>query len=292
MIQNAREITYNLQGRWYRNYGVAPCPVCQPEGRKDQNALTLTDGEDGRLLAHCKKSGCDFREILSAAGNAPGQYSPPALNVFAQRAAADKAVANTKQRKAFALWKEALPIEGTIAETYLRGRGIICALPESLRFHPACWHPTKKRYPAMLARIDGAEHFALHRTYLSADGSGKAMSVPSRAMLGAVSGGAVRLTKGQDTLVVAEGIETSLSLLSGILDTPAAAWAALSTSGMAGLLLPKLPGKLIIATDGDDAGKAAGYRLAERATAKGWMASLLPAPKGRDWNDVLNMKGE
>jgi DNA primase len=51
-------------------------------------------------------------------------------------------------------------------------------------------------------------------------------------------------------------------------------------------------GKLTIAPDGDPAGKSAAHSLAERATALGWQVSLLPAPDGRDWNDILAMKGE
>ena len=56
------------------------------------------------------------------------------------------------------------------------------------------------------------------------------------------------------------------------------------------LHLPPKPGELTIATDGDGAGRAAGYALAERAHALGWKVSTLPAPEGRDWNDFLAMK--
>ena len=35
------------------------------------------------------------------------------------------------------------------------------------------------------------------------------------------------------------------------------------------------------------AGIAAGHALAERAHALGWQVSLLPAPDGFDWNDIL-----
>jgi hypothetical protein len=106
-------------------------------------------------------------------------------------------------------------------------------------------------------------------------------------MLGCTRGGAVRLSRGGESLAVAEGIETALSLLSGLLPRPAATWAAQSASGMARLSLPPDPGHLTIATDGDPAGRKAGYALAERADAQGWHVSLLPAPEGRDWNDVL-----
>ena len=91
--------------------------------------------------------------------------------------------------------------------------------------------------------------------------------------------------------MVAEGIETALSLASGLLRRPATVWAALSTSGLIGLHLPPLPGRLTIATDGDARGRSAGHALADRATALGWTVGLLPAPDGRDWNDVLNMEG-
>ncbi|WP_246045587.1 toprim domain-containing protein [Rubellimicrobium roseum] len=127
----------------------------------------------------------------------------------------------------------------------------------------------------------------MHRTYLRADGSGKANVEPAKAMLGGTAGGAVRLSNRAGQLVVAEGIETALSLASGLLSAPASVWAALSTSGMRSLRLPLAPGRLAIAPDGDEAGHAAARALAERAHALGWWVDLLPAPQGWDWNDVL-----
>jgi hypothetical protein len=91
-------------------------------------------------------------------------------------------------------------------------------------------------------------------------------------------------------LVVAEGVETALSLACGLLCVPAAIWAALSTSGIRGLHLPPQPGRLTIAPDGDEPGRAAAHALAERAHALGWAVSLLTAPEGRDWNDILQTR--
>jgi hypothetical protein len=130
----------------------------------------------------------------------------------------------------------------------------------------------------------------VHRTYLRADGTDKADIDPPKAMLGAVAGGAIRLSEGAGRLVVAEGIETGLSLSCGLLRTPVNVWAALSTSGIRGLLLPTQPGRLTIAPDGDPAGRDAANALAERAHALGWQVSLLPAPDGCDWNDILTGK--
>jgi hypothetical protein len=290
-MTEAQRITAALQGRWYGRYGLARCPA---HGDKTPS-LTLADGPSGRLLAHCK-TGCDFRDVLDALrglGIVEGQGTVPQTDPaeLARYAEAQRKEAEKKERQALAVWQDTLPVHGTAADTYLRGRGITCALPDSLRFHPACWHPTAQRLPAMVARIDGADRFAVHRTYLRPDGGGKAGADPAKAMLGAVAGGAVRLAQGQDALAVGEGIETALSLSSGLLRGSVAIWAALSAPGMAGLRLPPIPGRLTVATDGDAPGIAAGHQLAERATALGWQVSLFPAPHGRDWNDILYTKG-
>jgi hypothetical protein len=292
-MSDARDLTTALGGKWYRKYGAAPCPVCQPERNKGQNASTLADGRNGRLVLDCKKSGCAFLDILAAAGVRSGDYVSPDAATLAQRETEQFSAAEKKGAQAKQVWTEAQPIAGTIAETYLRGRGITCDLPQVLRFHASCWHgPTAKRYPALVAAVQGASLPAVHRTYLRGDGSGKADIDSAKLMLGAVAGGAVRLTEGPGPLVVAEGIETALSLASGLLRTPATVWAALSTSGIRGLRLPDHPGRLTIAPDGDKAGREAANALAARAHALGWQVSLLPAPDGRDWNDILTMKGE
>lgn len=291
-MTDARTLTQDLGGKWYRNFGAAPCPICQPGKHKGQNALTLADGRDGRLLANCKKLGCSFTDILAAAGLCPGDYRPPNPAELAKREAEARAIAQRKAMLARTVWDEARPIPGTLAETYLRNRGITCDLPDNLRFHGSCWHgPTAARHPALVALVQGGETLAVHRTYLAADGMGKAPFDPAKMMLGGAGGGAVHLTQGAGPLVVAEGIETALSLASGLLSGPATIWAALSTSGLRGLVLPKTPHRLTIATDGDDAGRTAGHALAERAHALGWQVSLLSAPEGRDWNDILRKKG-
>lgn len=290
-MTEAERITRALGGKWYRRYGLACCPA---HGDR-RPSLTLNNASDGKLLAHCK-TGCAFVDVLDALrarGIVEGTAQRPATDpaIMARHEAEARADADKRERQALGLWREGSHVHGTLAETYLRGRGITCPLPDTLRFAPACWHPTAKRLPAMLARVDGAERFALHRTYLAPDGSAKAAIDPPKAMLGAVAGGAVRLSDAQGPLVVAEGIETALSLASGLLGRPATVWAALSTSGLMGLVLPPVPSRLTIATDGDDAGRKAGLALADRATALGWAVSLLPAPQGRDWNDILCMKG-
>lgn len=293
-MTEAQRITSALpKGKWHGRYGLACCPA-----HGDRNpSLSLSDGPSGRLLAHCK-AGCDFLSILDALrglGLIDGRGTVPQTDPaeLARYEAEQRREAEKRERQAQSIWADAQSISGTIVETYLREvRGITSPLPDSLRFHRTCWHgATAQRLPAMIARIEGAERFAVHRTYLRPDGTAKADIAPAKAMLGNTAGGAVRLSAGAGPLVVAEGIETALSLASGLLRGPASIWAALSTSGMAGLRLPPAPHRLTIATDGDEAGRSAGNKLAERAAALGWAVSILPAPDGRDWNDILTMKG-
>ena len=41
-MTDPRTLTIELGGKWHQSYGAAPCPVFQPERRRDQNALTIS----------------------------------------------------------------------------------------------------------------------------------------------------------------------------------------------------------------------------------------------------------
>jgi hypothetical protein len=285
----AHELTQALGGRWHGSYGCAACPVCQPDRRRDQNALTLSDGRAG-LLLNCKKSGCDFRDILNASGLQPREYRKPHIVEIMRRNADAQKQAEKRVQAARRLWGETLPMAGSPAEVYLRSRGISCHMPDTIRFHPRCFHgPTQTRLPAMVAVLENGEGFAVHRTFLSDDGSGKAgLPDGDKMMLGCVCGGAVRLSETPGPLVVAEGIESALSLMSGLLSGPVTVWAALSTSGIRSLVLPEQTGQLAIASDGDCPGREASRALANKAHDLGWRVSILDPGDGRDFNDILN----
>ena len=200
-MSEAQRITMALRGRWHGAYGVALCPA-HPNRRIP--ALSLADGSDGRLLALCH-AGCGFPAVLDALrglGLVSGtrRYSPLDAADLARLRQAREAGAAKREAEAFACWREAQPIGGTLAERYLRGRAITAELPATLRFHPACWHPTAKRLPALMAMVEGAPRFAVHRTYLAEPGR-KAELEPAKAMLGAVVGGAVRLAEAEGQLV-------------------------------------------------------------------------------------------
>jgi hypothetical protein len=277
----ARELTLSLYGKWYGNHGSAPCPVCQPDRRKDQHGLSVK-AEAGRLLIWCHKTGCDFRDVLDAAGiarDAPNLAPVVAPQAEAQRAAYDAA----KREQARRIWGHAGPICGTKGEAYLRGRGITCPLPPSLRWSVDLFHGPSGRYlSAMVASVSTG---GVHRTFF--ENAGGRIEGNAKMMLGPCAGGAVALSEAQGALVACEGIETGLSLLSGLLDAPTSVWAALSTSGVRALDLPPTPGRLILAPDGDAPGMAAAEVLGNRAYALGWQVYMMAPPEGKDWNDVL-----
>lgn len=83
----------------------------------------------------------------------------------------------------------AQPIVGTLAEAYLRSRGITrVAGLNVLRFHPRCYYRTggaTETWPAMIAAVtdNDGRITGIQRTWLARDGSGKApLETPRRAM--------------------------------------------------------------------------------------------------------------
>lgn len=278
-----RTLTAALGGRWFGSYGRARCPACG--GKADNPPLAIKRGDKG-LLLHCFR-GCDYRDIKGALGAyGPTEVNPLTAADAEQQGKADAALAEKKARQAEACWAETKPITGTPAEAYLQARGITIH-PGDVRFHPECWHgPTAKRLPAMVGRIRGGDGFGIHRTYLHPEGR-KADVRPAKMMLGGAKGGAVRVREAFGPLLVGEGIESVLSAISALPDV-GSAWAALSTSGLMSVTLPRKPGELIVAVDGDDAGRKAGQSLARRATAAGWKVSNADPGDGLDFNDLVS----
>lgn len=286
-MTDAHTLTLALQGRWYGHYGLAYCPA---HLNTRTPALSLADGDDGRLLTKCF-TGCSFIEIVEALRglgiSEPGRTFRPDPAEMARRREAERQQALRRQRQAEQVWTEAQPIGGTVAETYLRNRAIAGPPPDCLRFHPDCWHgPTARRYPALVACVTRRGQIqGVQRIYLTGDGS-KAAIDPVKLSLGKCAGGAVRLADGAGALVVCEGIETGLSLVDGLRGRCGAVWACLGTKGLEAIELPAGLPELVIAPDGDAPGIEAANALAARAISEGVPVRIMPPPKGQDWNDV------
>ena len=188
------------------------------------------------------------------------------------------------------------PIAGTIAQAYLRKRGITdLRNTDSLHFHPKCYYrpmdtARTETWPAMVAsvtdlagRITGA-----HRTWLDRAGLGKApIDTPRRAM-GDLLGNAVRFGASADVMAAGEGIETVLSLRQALPRMPTLA--GLSAAHLAAIAFPENLRRLYIVRDNDPAGDTARDTLAERANAAGIEAIVL-TPELEDHNEDLLILG-
>ena len=188
------------------------------------------------------------------------------------------------------LWQRCRAIDGTHAEAYLHARAIHrCRFP-ALRFHPALFYReggAMRRLPALVAAVTGAGGTVtgVHRTWLDPSRPAKAPVTRPRKALGRVHGLAVRFgNPAPTTLLVGEGIETVLSLVTAIPDTVAAA--ALSAGSLGAFTPPAGLQRLVIARDNDPDGERAAARLARRCTRAGLAAHVL-VPEGADFNDDL-----
>ncbi|GHB47566.1 hypothetical protein GCM10007094_41070 [Pseudovibrio japonicus] len=296
-MSEAQDIVRALGGDFKGSSGQAPCPCCQRERRKDQRGLSVKDAS-GKTLLTCHKSSCSASDVFAALrGGGIVKNQRETVNCTPFDIEKERQERNRQKVKTQALcdhiFSEAVPISGTPVETYLKTRGIIVQghkMRDTLRFHPALRHsPSSQELPAMVARVRGPNGLpiGLHRTFLKPYGLGKASVSPARMMLGSCAGGAVRLGPNRPMIMLAEGIETALSL--GIV-SHMTVWATLSTSGLKGLRLPKIPTAeiVILAADNDPAGVSAAEEAAVRFEAERRTVTII-APKaiGADWNDVL-----
>ena len=206
------------------------------------------------------------------------------------------------------LWRRCRAIDGTHAEAYLRARRLTRCRFAALRFHPELIHRVDdgvRRLPALVAAVTadaqqrsgpeeqpGSGHRPGHaavcgvlRTWLDPIKPAKANLTRPRKALGRVHGRAVRFgAPACGTLLVGEGIETVLSIVTAMPDTVAAA--ALSAGSLGAFAPPAGVTRLVIARDNDAEGERAAERLVRRCARTG-VAALAVVPEGNDFNDDL-----
>ncbi|PWC39357.1 toprim domain-containing protein [Azospirillum sp. TSO35-2] len=189
------------------------------------------------------------------------------------------------------LFARSRPLAGTLAETYLRNRGIPDVRKHgSLRFQPHCWYRDADdrlaEGPALIAAVTALDGrlTGVQRTWLDPSGGGKAAMPSPRRALGHLLGNGVRFGVARDVLAAGEGVETVLALRTVLPALPMVA--ALSAGHLAALHLPPTLRRLYVARDNDAAGRRAAKRLGSRAEALG-IEALVLAPVLGDLNDDL-----
>ncbi len=302
---------------------VGSCPVCGGTDRFSINTKKQVWNCRG-----CGKGGgivdlamfCDHSDFPTAvhtlAGIEPGR---PALKPDPAKIAAAKAKAERVELeeqldeaerffKAMTIWQEAVLIEGTPVEAYLRTYRKL-DIPDGLsgdvlRFHPACPFGRGTTHPCMVAlvrNVQTSDPQAIHRTALHLDGTPvKIYGRTARLALGSTKNGAVKLTDDADVttgLFIGEGIETTIA---GMMRPQCyrPAWALLSAGNIGSF--PVLSGIecLTIMVDHDHAdkrGRRAG-EVAARECAERWAAAgrevfgQIPTQEGWDMADVASRR--
>ena len=253
-------------------------------------------GEHGDLLDVIRES-CglvDFHLVVGEARRFLSLPRPqPTPNCHTRRLPLAPAGSSESARRLFAMSQ---PIAGTIAETYLRKRGITALREASaLRFHPRCYYrpdvdaPTEI-WPALVAAVTNLSGniTGAHRTWLGPSGYDKApVDTPRRAM-GHLLGHGVRFGIAADAMAAGEGLETMLSLRTALPALPMLA--ALSANHLAAILFPAKLRRLYIARDRDPAGELAVATLTGRARSAG-IEALTLAPALEDFNEDLRELG-
>jgi hypothetical protein len=263
---------------------IGPCPVCGGRDRFAVNPKKAVwncrgSGKGGDVIDLVRHlDGCGFNDAVE---QLTGEKSAGFDQARHAKAKAEGAERQRRQHeKAAWLWSQRRPIEGTIAEMYLRqARAVTCPLPPTLAFLPP---GGPGQHPAMIAAFalpgeiepgvlgEPPNVEAVHLTLLRRDGNGKAEVERPKLFIGSPGNLPVVLAPPNDLLALAitEGIEDGLTAhhVAGL-----GAWAA-GSAGRMPAIAETLPGyieSVTIFAHADKAGQDGALALAEALDRRG-----------------------
>ncbi len=280
-----------------------PCPVC---GGKDRFRFDDKGGSGSFFCNQCgpgygihllqKTMGVEYAAacrmiegVIGVAATSDGPAAPA-------KSERDRVSATLRAKE---VWEGAAHLAaGSRVADYLRSRGlspVIGGPLKSIRSVDRLLYLDEQgefrgRLPAMVALIHDADRrpTGIHRTFLTADGSGKAPVPVPRKILGSLpAGSAVRLGDPSGALGIAEGVETALA---AALLFKVPVWAALTAGNLETWTPPDGVTEIHVFGDSDKnfTGQRAAYALANRLALQRFTVTVqLPQPLGDDWNDVV-----
>src|ERR1035437_2264504 len=280
-----------VAGGWVslRRHGqkmVGPCPICSADP-KSRDATRFECWADGWVCAVCadggdvirlveRVNGCSFMDAIAFLGGkrelVPGEAmlaEAHRAKLRAERERESKAYRERERRKLWAMWHPAVPIAGTVAESYLALRHLTAPVTSTARLRYLANCPmyvtgaasTKPVHtgPAMLAAIVGADgrFSGLHITWLDlARPKGKAEVpdpttgdlLPAKKVRGSKSGGRIEIVPraAPRRLIIGEGIETVLAVWTALDGagqdlTDTAFWSAVDLGNLGGRAAATVP---------------------------------------------------
>jgi CHC2 zinc finger/Toprim domain len=277
---------------------IGACPQC---GGRDRFAVSIRKqiflcrgcGRSGDVIAFVQHlDQCDFKTaVLTLAGDEHRPIAPVVKPTEEHNKESDQ----EKTERALKIWDEASEVNGTLAEQYLRRRGL--ELPDddhALRFYSPC-PIAGAAYPALIALFRDVltdQPKAIHRIALAPGGI-----LIAKRMLGRVAGCAVKLDADENvelSLSVGEGIETMIAArMRGFRP----AWALGSAGAIKQFPVLAGIGALTILVDNDEAdrnGRRAGPDAAAECSAR-WTAAdrevrrIVPRRTGHDMADLAEV---
>ena len=290
--ERLKPIARALGGRKVGGGWIARCPA-----HDDRDpSLSIHDGAGGKLLVHCH-AGCDQVQVIEALRTRglwsdrqgpPGQVITLPRPVSTVSASAIAMMPSGREAAIAHLARGRARRQTRWSRSICGSRGIALPTPRELRFHAALRHPSGGVWPAMVALVTRApegEPFAIHRTFLSRDGKGKAPIEPQKMMLGPCRGGAVRLAPATAT---ADGRRRHRDLprryaggraagLGGAVDIRACARS---------VCLPRCA-RWSCSQTATTPGEAAAREAALRWKRQGRRVRIARPPHGFDFNDLL-----
>ncbi len=239
------------------------------------------------ILFHCF-AGCSQVEVLEALARqgipSTALFNGSSLPIPPKSPTIDKPSAN-----ALRLWKQALPISGSMAESYLRHRHIDIASSELRYLARTPFGPKGhvRFLPAMLAAVrTDTGIIAIQRTFLEARTAKQANFKNPKRALGTPGIGTVRLFPPRNGILgLAEGSESALSATI-LKDIPC--WATLGNERFGIVTIPESVRELYLFVDNDAGGDLAEKKAREHFAMPGRSIYRLSPPNpGDDWNDEL-----
>lgn len=263
-----------------------PCPIC---GGHDRYRFSDYKGGGEYYCSHCgpgngfdlimKTKDWDFPATAKEIDRLLGD---DIMEVFKPKVDMEK-----RRRDLNALWAKGT--DPDIVTEYMRNRGITLPVGDicSLRGIPDMYlSGSALRHRGLLAmmRDHNGNPVSIHRTYFATK---ERKIMPP---LGEMRGTSVRLgTDPEDTVVVGEGIETTLAGMQHY--DIKSGYAAISAFGMENLKLPGSISRIIILADNDKSftGQKAAFTLARYLDSKGKDVKVAMSWRpGEDFNDVIN----
>ncbi len=269
-------------------------------------------GEGGNLLSLIQQElKLDFKEALRYGANLVGGGRFVSVPHTTSQSSSlpkksEKQKDQWKDQEVQRYFKEALPIEGSLAERYLtEHRGIVDARGTTLRFHPKLYSHQKTHLPGLVAFAmdEQGRPTGMQAIYLDEHTGDKRHDLPvGKRSFGHIGGSHITISEGRggerntDKIsFIAEGVETALSIRDAAPGHQVIA--TLSKSNFKNVDPNHLAKIVLLCMDNDSAGTIKHGKVVSDAIDRLEKAGkevfiTIPKKEGADFNDILKQEGK